>query len=67
MIKPRIVLSRCFLKPTRYNGTQVYDEFVEKLKNYVEYIDICPEVDIGLGIPRKNLIIIRENNKKRLI
>ena len=67
MIKPRIVLSRCFLKPTRYNGSKAFDEFVEKLLNYVDYIDVCPEVDIGLGIPRKNLIIIKENDKKRLI
>jgi len=67
MLKPRIVLSRCFSEPTRYNGSRIFDEFVEELKNYVDYIEICPEVDIGLGIPRKNLIIVRENDKKRLI
>jgi len=67
MIKPKIVLSRCFLEPTRYNGSRIFDEFVEKIKNYVDYIDVCPEVDIGLGIPRKNLIIVKENDKKRLI
>ncbi|MCS7250018.1 MAG: DUF523 and DUF1722 domain-containing protein [candidate division WOR-3 bacterium] len=67
MSKPRIVVSRCFLEPVRYNGEIIKDFFIEKLKNYVEFIDVCPEVDIGLGIPRSKLILIKENNFKRLI
>ncbi|WP_353684876.1 DUF1722 domain-containing protein [Thermodesulfovibrio sp. 3907-1M] len=67
MTKPKIVLSRCFLKPVRYNGGVVVDEFVEKLKPYIEYIDFCPESDIGLGVPRQRLIIVGEESSKRLI
>jgi len=67
MPKPKIVLSRCFIHPVRYNGGIVSDEFVEKLKFYVDYIDFCPEVDIGLGVPRPKIIITQENDKKRLI
>ncbi|MGB9710944.1 MAG: YbgA family protein [Thermodesulfovibrio sp.] len=67
MTKPKIVLSRCFLKPVRYNGGMVFDEFVEKLKPYIEYIDFCPESDIGLGVPRKRLIIVDNGSSKRLI
>ncbi|GAB5046027.1 YbgA family protein [Thermodesulfovibrio sp. TK110] len=67
MIKPKIVLSRCFSKPVRYNGGVVVDEFVEKLKPYIEYIDFCPESDIGLGVPRERLIIVDDGLSKRLI
>ena len=67
MRKSRIVLSRCFLKNVRYDGEIIKNDFVEKLKNYVDYIDICPEVDIGLGVPRERIIIKEVNNEKRLI
>lgn len=39
------------------------DEFVQKLKNHVNYITVCPEVDIGLKIPRAPLRLISENEK----
>jgi uncharacterized protein YbgA (DUF1722 family)/uncharacterized protein YbbK (DUF523 family) len=67
MLKPRIVLSRCFLEPVRYNGELIKDEFVERLKPYIDYIDLCPEVDIGLGVPRQRLILVKENEEIRLI
>lgn len=65
-MKPRIILSRCFSQPVRYNGGIVNDEFINKLKNYVDFIDFCPEVEIGLGVPRKRIIIIEEDNFKKL-
>jgi uncharacterized protein YbgA (DUF1722 family)/uncharacterized protein YbbK (DUF523 family) len=67
MPKPKIVLSSCFLKPNRYNGEIVHNDFIEKLKPYIDYIDYCPEVDIGLGIPRPRIIIIEDEKGKRLI
>lgn len=67
MLKPRIVLSRCFLEPVRYNGELIKDEFVERLKPYIDYIDLCPEVDMGLGVPRQRLILIEEDEEIRLI
>lgn len=66
MIKPKIIFSRCFFEPVRYNGGIVIDDFIEKFKNHVECVFICPEVEIGLGIPRPHLILI-QNNEKRLI
>ena len=32
MDKPKIVLSRCFLEPVRYDGGIIVDEFVDRLK-----------------------------------
>ncbi|MCS7179985.1 MAG: DUF523 and DUF1722 domain-containing protein [bacterium] len=67
MVRPKIVLSRCFSEAVRYNGEIVNDDFVNKLKRYVEYINLCPELDIGLGVPRKRVIIVNDNGFKRLI
>lgn len=67
MQKPKIVLSRCFLKPVRYNGGIINDDFIEKLKHYIDYTDFCPEVDIGLGVPRPRIIIKQYNGQKVLI
>lgn len=67
MIKPKIVLSRCFNEPVRYNGGKIDNNFINILKKYIEYIDFCPEVDIGLGVPRKRLMIIKDNSSKRLV
>lgn len=66
MTKPKIVLSRCFLQPVRYNGGIVSDDFIDKVKSHVDTIDLCPEFDIGLGVPRPRLIVIGMNNSKRL-
>ncbi|MCM8762620.1 MAG: DUF523 and DUF1722 domain-containing protein [Candidatus Omnitrophica bacterium] len=66
-IKPKIVLSRCFSEPVRYNGEIVNNDFVNKLKRYVDYIDFCPELEIGLGVPRKEITIVDENGSKKLI
>lgn len=67
MLKPKILFSRCFFEPVRYNGGLVVDEFVEKLKKYVDCVYLCPEVEIGLGVPRAPVIIKQNNNEKRLI
>ncbi|MCX7995474.1 MAG: DUF523 and DUF1722 domain-containing protein [candidate division WOR-3 bacterium] len=66
MEKPRIILSRCFSYPVRYNGGIVHDEFVEILKKYINYELVCPEVEIGLGVPRPKIIILKDDFKKRL-
>ncbi|GLI53714.1 YbgA family protein [Thermodesulfovibrio yellowstonii] len=67
MLKPKILFSRCFFEPVRYNGGLVIDEFIEKLKNYVDHFYLCPEVEIGLGVPRFPIIITQNDNEKRLI
>ncbi|MEN2995164.1 MAG: DUF523 and DUF1722 domain-containing protein [Thermodesulfovibrio sp.] len=67
MLKPRILFSRCFFEHVRYNAGIVVDNFVENLKKYVETIYVCPEVEIGLGVPRPFMIVSQEKNGKRLI
>lgn len=65
--KPRIVVSKCLgFAKCRYNGDVIKDEFIENLTPYVEYITLCPEVEIGLGTPRKSIRLIKEDGKLEL-
>jgi len=62
-IKPKIVLSSCLnLEPVRYNGETIKDPFVIKLKEYCEVISVCPEISIGLGVPRDKIIVYKEKD-----
>ncbi|MFH0808327.1 MAG: DUF523 and DUF1722 domain-containing protein [archaeon] len=64
---PRIVVSKCLgFEVCRYNGQELKDEFVDKLRGYVEFVPVCPEVGIGLGVPREALVVVEENGKKFL-
>jgi uncharacterized protein YbgA (DUF1722 family)/uncharacterized protein YbbK (DUF523 family) len=66
-LKPTIVVSRCLgFDHCRYNGDTVSDKFVKKLSDYVNYITVCPEVDIGLPIPRETIRLISENDEIKL-
>lgn len=65
--KPTVVVSRCLgFDKCRYNGDIIADKFVKKLEEHVNYITVCPEVDIGLGIPRDPVRLVLENEKIEL-
>jgi uncharacterized protein YbgA (DUF1722 family)/uncharacterized protein YbbK (DUF523 family) len=65
--KPTIVVSRCLgFDNCRYNGDNIPDKFVKKLENYVNYITVCPEVDIGLPVPRQTIRLVSENDEIRV-
>jgi uncharacterized protein YbbK (DUF523 family) len=67
-VKPIIVVSKCLgFANCRYNGSIVNDDFVEKLKNFVEFKTVCAEVEIGLGIPREPVRVVNTNGNLRLI
>ena len=66
--KPRIVISRCLnIEPVRYNGGIINDEFSKKLLDYVEYITVCPEVDIGMPVPRPTVLLYKKGDQIRMI
>lgn len=51
--RPRIVISACLeFEACRYNGQMIKDPFVQKLKDYVDFLPVCPEMALGLGVPR---------------
>lgn len=52
-VRPRLVVSRCLgLEACRYDGAVVEAPFVRRLAEHVELVAVCPEVAIGLGVPR---------------
>jgi uncharacterized protein YbgA (DUF1722 family)/uncharacterized protein YbbK (DUF523 family) len=51
--RPRIVISRCIdFDACRYNGQAVRASLREELEPHVEFVPVCPELEIGLGVPR---------------
>ena len=66
--KPKILVSKCLEFDTcRYNGLSIKDSIIRSLKNYVEFIPICPEMEIGLGTPRDPIRLIYKNKKIKLV
>ena len=66
--KPVVVVSKCItFEPVRWNGQIIASDFVEKIKPYVDFIPVCPEVEIGLGVPRDPIRIVLVNGEKRLL
>jgi uncharacterized protein YbgA (DUF1722 family)/uncharacterized protein YbbK (DUF523 family) len=67
-IKPRVIISKCIeFESCRYNGQIISSNAVKELKSFIEFLPICPEVEIGLGIPRDPIRIIYKDKKKQLI
>lgn len=65
--KPKVIISKCIeFEACRWNGLMIKSEFVEKLKNYVDFYPVCPEVEIGLGIPRDPIRVIEIKGQLRL-
>ncbi len=63
--KPVIVVSKCIgFANCRYNGLMIASDVVDKLKKHVDFRPVCPEAEIGLGIPRDpiRIIAIREGD-----
>lgn len=67
-MKPVVVLSKCLeFAPCRYNGAIIPDRFVKRLEPHVTFVPVCPEVEIGLGIPRDPIRIVSENGALHLL
>jgi uncharacterized protein YbgA (DUF1722 family)/uncharacterized protein YbbK (DUF523 family) len=65
----RIGISSCLLgEPVRYNGGHKRDRYVtEVLSEYFEYVPCCPEVAIGLGVPRATIRLRASGSGPRAI
>ena len=61
-VSPRLGVSSCLLgQPVRFNGGHSRNRFVsDVLAGYVEWVPVCPEVEIGLGAPRESLHLTSE-------
>jgi uncharacterized protein YbgA (DUF1722 family)/uncharacterized protein YbbK (DUF523 family) len=61
-VTPRVGVSSCLLgQPVRYNGGHSRNRFVsDVLAEYVQWVSVCPEIEIGLGAPRESLHLTGE-------
>ncbi len=67
-MKPTVVISACLDGfAYRYNGFSVNDEIVNKIKSLFNLVHVCPEVGIGLGVPRKTIKLHKVKNSVRAI
>jgi uncharacterized protein YbgA (DUF1722 family)/uncharacterized protein YbbK (DUF523 family) len=57
----RIGVSACLLgREVRYDGQHKRDAFlVDELGPFVEYVPVCPEVEVGMPVPREPLRLVR--------
>ena len=70
MLAPvRIGISQCLLgEHVRYDGGHKRDGFLlEALGGYVEWVPVCPEVEVGLGTPREPMHLVGDPLAPRLI
>jgi uncharacterized protein YbbK (DUF523 family)/uncharacterized protein YbgA (DUF1722 family) len=57
--RPRLVASACLEgEACRYNGQSVRARFLLRLEPHVELVRVCPEVGIGLGVPRAPIRLV---------
>ncbi|MCD6489685.1 MAG: DUF1722 domain-containing protein [Thermodesulfobacterium sp.] len=68
MLKPRLVLSACLnLERTRYDGKLVENPVAIKLRNFCDVISVCPEISIGLLVPREKIILYKDSKKIKAV
>jgi len=65
----RIGVSSCLLgNEVRFDGGHKRNEFVTDIfGKFVEFVPVCPEVEIGLGTPRESIALRRRDGEVRLL
>jgi uncharacterized protein YbbK (DUF523 family) len=65
----RLGVSSCLLgSEVRYDGGHKRNRFVtDLLAQFVEWVPVCPEVEVGMGTPRPALRLVREGDEVRMV
>ncbi len=65
----RVGVSSCLLgRKVRWDAGHKRDRFVtDVLGAYVEWVPVCPEVELGMGIPREPVRLVRDEGGVRMI
>lgn len=67
-VKPNLFVSKCLeIDACRYNGQKIPNKFLARLFPFVNVFTSCPEVEIGLGIPRDTIRIVNKNDQRLLL
>ncbi len=64
----KIGVSWCLLgAAVRFDGGHKRSDFlVDTLSSVVEFVPVCPEVEIGLGVPRETLRLVRDGGAQAI-
>lgn len=62
-------VSRCLLgQKVRFDGGHKRDRFVDDiLSKYVDFVPICPEVAIGMGVPREPIHLLGDPENPKVV
>jgi len=65
----KIGVSSCLLgEKVRWNGDHKQDRYVrEILGNYFEYVPVCPEMEVGMGVPRETVALYGTLEEPKMI
>ena len=65
----RLGVSSCLLgNAVRYDGGHKRDGFVADLLGaFVEWVPVCPELEVGMGVPRPVLRLVRKDGEVRML
>jgi len=65
----RIGISSCLLgEEVRFDGGHKRDSFlVDTFGKWVEWVMVCPEVEVGMGTPRESLRLVRDKSELRMV
>ncbi|WP_083227506.1 DUF523 domain-containing protein [Geobacillus thermoleovorans] len=65
---PTVVVSECLgFSACRYNGDIIHNSFVSRLGEFARLVPVCPEVAIGLGVPRETVRLVKRGEERRLV
>jgi uncharacterized protein YbgA (DUF1722 family)/uncharacterized protein YbbK (DUF523 family) len=58
--RPRIGVSSCLVgRKVRYDGQHKRDDFLtDVLAPFVEWVPVCPELEVGMGVPRESVRLV---------
>ena len=69
MPRPRVGISRCLLgDEVRYDGGHKRDPVIlAAVGREVDWVPVCPEVEVGMGVPREPIHLLRGPDGVRLV
>jgi len=65
----KIGISSCLLgAKVRFDGGHKKDDFlVHTFGRWVQWVPVCPEVEVGMGTPRESIRLVRDGDEVRLV
>ncbi|HET9549642.1 MAG TPA: DUF523 domain-containing protein, partial [Candidatus Binatia bacterium] len=67
--KPKLGISACLLgQNVRYDGAHKHYHFLaDTFGRFVEWVAVCPEVEVGMGVPRETVRLVGAPEEPKLI